>query len=260
MLTVLTFQLTSSALNTVIATQSVTVTQTTSKVVDSPARTLSAVQQAQDVIIVDFDETLFLRNSTEAYLDAIHPRPAGALFLLALKLIRPWRRLPKRLRKDELSKDWSLVLLATLFFPWTPFVWQRKAKRLARTYWNRPLLEAIARNPNAQVVVATLGFSWIVNPLLKHLPNEVSKKIEVPAVACGLLSGAGDRAIGKLKMTEKVLGKPALSKAVVVTDSATDMPLLNAVETPCLVQWPEAKYVPAMAEYSRAISTLRSKL
>ena len=243
-----------------IATQDFINQDIASKAINSPAGVIAAVQSAQNIIVIDFDETLFLRNSTEAYLDTIQPRPLGAILLFALKLVRPWRWLPKHLRADELSKDWIFVLSATLLFPWTPLVWQYKAKKLAQAYWNQPLIEAIARNPDARVIVATLGFSWIVNPLLKHLPEEVKSKVEVPSIACGLFSGASNRATGKLEMVRETVGDASLSKAIVVTDSATDMPLLGAVETPCLVQWPEAKYVPAMAEYSKAIAALKNRL
>ena len=242
-----------------IATQGAISQNIDLKAIDSPAGAIAVVESAKNIIVIDFDETLFLRNSTEAYLDTIQPRPLGAILLFALKLVRPWRWLPAHLRADDLSKDWIFVLSATLLFPWTPIVWKYKAKKLAQTYWNQPLIEAIARNPEARVIVATLGFSWIVNPLLKHLPEEVKPKVEVPSIACGLFSGASNRATGKLEMVRETVGDASLSKAIVVTDSATDMPLLCAVETPCLVQWPEAKYIPAMAEFSRAIASLRSK-
>ena len=236
----------------------IAIQEKTSKVIDSPADSIEAVESAKTPIVLDFDETLFLRNSTEAYLDAIYPRPLGAALLLALKLVRPWRWLPARVRKDEFSKDWFFVLSATLLFPWTPFVWRYKAKSLAKAYWNRPLLEAIAHNPDAQVIVATLGFSWIVNPLMKHLPNGVKGKVKTTAIACGLFSGASDRAKGKLAMVTEEVGEATLSEAVVVTDSMTDAPLLSVVKTPCLVVGPDAKYVPAMAEYLEAIAKLRS--
>ena len=148
--------------------------KTTLKAIESPAQAVEAVQSAnEEFIILDLDETLFLRNSTEAYLDAIYPRSLGFFYLLIMKILRPWRWLPAHLREPKLSKDWCFVTVATLLFPWTILVWRWKAKRLAQSYWNQDLVEAIARNPNAKVVVATLGFSWIVNPLLKHLPAEV---------------------------------------------------------------------------------------
>ncbi len=231
--------------------------KTSLKPISLPIQAVEAVQSATDsLIILDFDETLFLRNSTEAYLDTIYPRPLGAVCLLAVKFMRPWRWLPVHLRENVISRDWCLVLVATLLFPWTLLVWQFKAKRLAQAYWNQPLVEAIARNPNARVVIATLGFDWIVNPLLKHLPAEIALKVEQEAIVCRFWQGAADRAKGKLRMVTEAVGETSLAKAIVVTDSSTDAPLLAVVKTPCLVQWPEAKYIPAMEGFDAPLRAL----
>ena len=218
--------------------------------IDFEAQTLEAIQRAtaDQPIILDFDETLFLRNSTAEYLNSIHPKPLGAAYLLMAKAIRPWRWLPASLVNEDISMDWFLVVFATLLFPWTRLVWRRKAKRLAQSYWNGHLLCAIAHNPNAQVVVATLGFSWIVNPLLKHLPVELSQQFDRSVVACGFWRGAADRAKGKRAMVAEAIGEKALSQSVVVTDSNKDAPLLAAAEKPCLLKWPEAEYVSPMSD------------
>ena len=80
------------------------------------------------------------------------------------------------------------------------------------------------------------------------------------AIACSFWKGAGDRAKGKLTMVTEKIGEAALSQAVVVTDSSTDEPLLSAVKTPCLVVWPEAKYVPAIAEFFGALKQVSSRI
>jgi len=212
---------------------------------------IEAIRAANEdnLIIVDLDETLFLRNSTEEYLDAIYPRPAGALLLLGLKALKPWRLLPSRMRHDDMSKDWCLVVAATLLFPWTLLVWRSRAKSLAKRFWNQHLVQAMNANPNAEVVVATLGFDVIVNPLLKHLPVVLSKTVGPRnVIACHFWRGAADRAKGKLAMVREQLGHAALERAIVITDSTRDQPLLDAVETPCLVVWPDAEWKPAMAD------------
>ncbi len=211
---------------------------------------LSAVQNAgkDSPIIVDFDETLFLRNSTQAYLGSIYPRPLGAAFLIVAKAVKPWRFLPAPFKANNISKDWLLVLSATLLFPWTLLVWRRRAKALATTYCNQPLAQAIDRNTRAPIVVATLGFGFIVKPLIKHLPMVSIKTDRFQVVACRFWQGAVDRAAGKLKMMLAKLDESSIRKAVVVTDSATDQPILDAAATPCLIVWPEAEFVPAMAD------------
>jgi len=217
---------------------------------EPPEKAVEAIQTAgmNNPIIVDFDETLFLRNSTEAYLDSVYPRTAGAFFLMGLKALKPWKLLPARLRDDKVSKYWFLVVAVTLLFPWTLLVWRSRAKSLAEKQWNQPLVAALNANPNAQIVVATLGFDLILKPLLKHLPITLSASIENNVVACRFWQGAIDRAKGKCEMVTEALGAAAVAKAVAVTDAEHDAPLLAKVETPCLVVWPDAEYIPAMSD------------
>ena len=223
----------------------------TDKAVDSSAQAIESVQTAaaNNPIILDFDETLFLRNSTAEYLNAISPRPLGAAYLLIATVMQPWRWLPARWADEGTSKDWVLAALATCLFPWTLLVWQAKAKHVAETNWNGQLIAAIAQNPNAKVTVVTSGFSWIINPLLKHLPSEIAPKVANEAIACRFWQGLADRSKGNLDRTTESLGQQAVACAVLVTaNDQQNAALLSAVKTPCPVQWPEAEYVPAMAD------------
>lgn len=222
----------------------------TAQEMNSSMNAIDAIRTADEgsLVVVDFDETLFLRNSTEEYLDSIYPRQAGAFFLLGLKALKPWRLLPARMRDDKLSRDWCLVVAATLFFPWTLLVWRYRARSLAKVFWNQHLLQAMNANPKAEVVVATLGFDIVVKPLLKHLPAVLSGKFgEQNIIACRFWQAPADRAKGKLAMVSEVVGESALSRAIAITDSTLDQPLLDAVKTPCLVVWPNAEYIPAMS-------------
>ncbi|PZO20170.1 MAG: hypothetical protein DCF25_07060 [Leptolyngbya foveolarum] len=223
----------------------------TDKAVDSSTRAIESVQTAaaENPIILDFDETLFLRDSTTEYLNSISPRPLGAAYLLAAAVIRPWRWLPARWADKKISRAWVLAALATLLFPWTLLVWRAKAKHLAQAHWNDQLIAAIAQNPNARVVVASSGFSWIVNPLLEHLPSEVAQKVASEAVACRFWQGLADREKGSLDRMTKVLSQPEIARAVLVTaKEQQNTALLSAVKTPCRVQWPEAEFISAMAD------------
>jgi len=223
----------------------------TDKAVDSSTRAIESVQTAaaENPIILDFDETLFLRNSTAEYLNAISPRPLGAAYLLAATVIQPWQWLPGRRANEDSPMDWVLVVLATLLFPWTPLVWRAKAKHIAQANWNEQLLAAIAQNPNAKVVIATSGFSWIVNPLLKHLPSEVADKIEGKAIACRFWQGLTDRAKGTLARLSEKLDQQTIARAIVITaDPQQSAALLSAAKTTYWVQWPEAECVPPMAD------------
>ena len=219
----------------------------THKAVNTSARTIEAVQTAaaDTTIILDFDETLFLRNSTAEYLNMLGPRPLGAAYLLAIEVIRPWRWLNRWTAKD-ISADWFTVVLATLLFPWTWLVWRAKAKSMAAAYWNQDLMAAIAQNPNANVVV-TGGFSWIVNPLLQHLPDGVTRKIARGPVSTRFWQCFTDSVDSKLQKFTHTLGKSALSRAVFVTADSEDA-LLKKVKQSYAIRWPKAKHRPAMSD------------
>ena len=191
-------------------------------------------------IIVDFDETLFLRNSTAEYLNSLQPRLLGALVLKIINYLELWNWLPSPIR-GKTSRDWLRVMIATILFPWTIFLWQSKAKKLAHSYSNIKLLSALNKNSQASITVATLGFDFIVRPILRHLPLECDRLI-----ACRFWQGASDRAKGKLQMVSQVLGTEAVSRAVAITDSDNDRDLLSQVAHPCLVVWSEAQNVQPM--------------
>lgn len=92
-----------------------------------------------DPLIVDFDETLFLLNSTEAFLDSARPRFLGAFILRLLDLTKPWLLLPGP-RKQHVYRDWLRVLSVVVLMPWCVFSWRARAPRLGLKYWNQELL------------------------------------------------------------------------------------------------------------------------
>lgn len=193
-------------------------------------------------IIIDFDETLFLRNSTAEYLDSLRPRLIGLLLLKFLYSIQPWNWFPKPFRGSK-TRDWFLVVVSTILLPWTFLLWRRKAQKLAEEYGNQELIDAINKNRNASVTVATLGFNFIINPILKFIPIRYDT-----IIGCRFWQGAKDRRQGKLAMLQKCLSPDAIASATVITDSYEDMPLLQAVAKPCWVIWPEAKYIPPLKD------------
>ncbi|MEM7555601.1 MAG: HAD family hydrolase [Cyanobacteria bacterium P01_A01_bin.84] len=208
----------------------------------SISEVLNLIDKAPDSVpvLIDFDETLFLRNSTEEYLNSLQPRILGYLFLTLLSFLKPWNFLPSSL-KGDVSRDWMRVLLATIFFPWTIVLWQFQAKKLAQTHGNTILMEAIAKKTKTQIVISSLGFDFIIRAIAKHLPIKIDK-----IVACRFWGGGKDRSQGKLATITKALGKDVVESSMVITDSHHDLPLLNSSSIPCLFVWSEAKSVPAM--------------
>lgn len=208
-------------------------------------KAIDTIKNAIDktVIIVDFDETLLLRNSTAEYLDSLRPRFVGFILVIFLKLIKPWAWLPKPLRGDK-TRDWFLVVIPTILLPWTVLLWQKKAMLLAQNHGNTELIKAINKNSDSPIIIASLGFSFIINPILKHLPMGHDRLI-----SCGFWQGARDRSKGKLLMLGEALSESAIKKAIVITDSQDDLPLLQVVDQPCLVIWSLAKYISPFEDF-----------
>ena len=215
----------------------------------SESQAIDAIANADKntVIILDFDETLLLRNSTAEYLNNLRPRLIGFILLTVLKLIRPWKWLPAPFRGDN-TKDWFLVVVPTILLPWTLLLWQKKARQLAENHGNLELMAAVKSNNYSQIVFASLGFKFIISPILqqlplKHLVETDERKYLVNLVSCRFWQGAKDRNKGKLLMIQEALSNEAIASAIVVTDSKDDLPLLQVVKYPCLIVWSSAKYI-----------------
>ncbi|MGL5873054.1 MAG: haloacid dehalogenase-like hydrolase [Xenococcaceae cyanobacterium] len=202
----------------------------------SITETLESIESAgeDDCVIVDFDETLFLLNSTQEYFRTLQPRPLALVVLFLLKIIQPWHWLPGKF-KGEVSKDWLKVVIVTVLFPWTPIVWLWRAKTLAKRYTNTELKQALL-NCKAKIIIATLGFDFIVIPLLRQMPITTSE-----IISCRFWQGASDRVAGKRTLVKDKVGSSVMSGAIAVTDSIDDLPLLSAVAKPCLIVWPQVE-------------------
>lgn len=193
-------------------------------------------------IILDFDETLLLRNSTEEYLDSLRPRILGALLLKFLNQLQPWKWLPDAYDAKR-SRDWVRVVFATLLFPWNYFLWKFRARKLAIEYTNLELVESINNNSNLQPLVASLGFKFIINPVLRHIDLNISH-----CIGCRFWYGLQDRSYGKEELIKCQEPSVSISKTIVVTDSLDDQSLLSQVGFPLLTKWSLSKYVVAMSD------------
>ena len=186
-------------------------------------------------IILDFDETLLLRNSTAEYINSLRPRLLGFVLVKFLDVIKPWAWLPCPYRGYKV-RDWFLVVIPTILLPWTLLFWQQKAKQLAAEYSNTELISAVNSNVEATIIVASLGFKFVIDPILKYLPMKYDL-----LVSCRFWR-AGDRNLGKLLMMQEVLPLSQVKSSILITDSQDDLPLLQVVEQPCFVIWSLAKY------------------
>lgn len=214
------------------------------KVVDQQTA-LDAIKNAPEntSVIIDFDETLLLRNSTAEYINSIRPRLVGFILIIILKVFRPWVWLPKPFRGDKI-RDWFLVVIPTVLLPWTIILWQKKAVKLAQDHGNSEIIEAVNNNSNCPIIVASLGFNFIINPILQHLSIRYDR-----LMGCGFWQGMRDRSKGKLAMMQEALSESKIKSAILVTDSEDDLPLLEVVDQPYLVIWSLAQYVDPFSDF-----------
>jgi hypothetical protein len=209
--------------------------------------------ESPSCIILDFDETLWLRNSTELYLANLRPRFLAVPILLLIDILRPWIFLPGN-RKRHVYRDWIRVVVTSLILPWSLALWRGRAPGLAARWTNFELLEMV-RLQRRPLYVATFGFHAIVGPLLRHI--EPAAKL---CVFADFWSGHRVRRVGKKSLIQCSIGKEALERSVVVTDSADDTDLLDACGTPILIRWSEARYEAALANiYVPFMYTQRGK-
>jgi hypothetical protein len=206
----------------------------------TPETALAALQTHQGPILIDLDETLYLRNSTEDFLDSAWPQLPALLLLRGLDIIKPWRW-----TGGELTRDVWRVRLIRLCFPWIGRRWRQRVPELAASFTNRRLMAALTApgRPAEPPIIATVGFEPIVRPLIAALGLAQS-----PLVAARL-SGCADRLAGKLALSVAALGADTVQRALVLTDSDQDRALLDACARPLRVIWPQA-------HYQRAFSTV----
>ncbi len=207
-----------------------------------------------DLLVVDFDESLFLRNSTELFLDSARPAALAATVGRLIDFLKPWRFI-SRYRDGFAMADWLRVLCIVCLMPWIVWRWRQLAPALARTYLNPELATLLVQGRFRRIVVASHGFAFIIAPLLRAMP------IDAELVASPLWSGCLARARGKRALLEARYGAAAVAKATIVTDHARhDADILQVAARPLVVVWPEARYERAFARtYVPLVYTEKAK-
>ncbi len=200
-----------------------------------PGAALLAVAAHPHTVVVDLDETLYLRNSTEDFLDCAWPALPALCVLRALDVIKPWRWSGG----DSTRDIWRVRILRRLM-PWIDRKWRQRVWPLAARHGNRALLEAL-RQRSAPTVVATLGFLPIVTPLLAAFGLEQTTLVAMSG------TDFDQRRRGKLALLQAACGPELVGRALVLTDSLDDRELLAACAVPLRVIWPEARYRRALS-------------
>ncbi len=207
-----------------------------------PDPAIEAVLTHAGPVLLDLDETLYLRNSTEDFIDSAQPRLFALLAMRLLDFIEPWRWTGGSETRDV----WRVRCIVWLF-PWAQARWRTRVRVLAASAANTPLIDAVKQRAgmaNRQApIIATLGFQPIVTPLVAALGLPPQIKI----IAARLTTFA-DRRGGKLRLVVAALGNETVRRALVLTDSAQDDALLSACAQPLRTVWPRARFHPALSD------------
>lgn len=200
----------------------------------SPETAIVALLAYNGPVLLDLDETLYLRNSTEDFIDSAYPGILALLLMRALDVIQPWRWTGGEATRDV----WRVRTISTLL-PWTVRRWKQRVAELAARFTNLRLVTAL-KTPGMTPIIATVGFQPIVAPLVAALGLPQAR------IVAARLSTFADRRGGKLHLVMDALGDETVRRALVLTDSAQDLALLNACARPLRAVWPEAHALRAL--------------
>jgi hypothetical protein len=181
-------------------------------------------------VLVDLDETLYLRNSTEEFIGLAVPNIIAAYLLRILELAAPW----KFLGGNKCRDNWR-VLFVLILFPWTYLRWKNHCKVHVPQFINQPLRDSL-RAHSKHVVIASNGYQLLIRPMISafDLPGAA-------LVSCHLLRFK-HRRDGKLKLLDTAHDREFIAKALVITDSYSDADLLRVCKAPCLTVWRNALF------------------
>jgi hypothetical protein len=202
----------------------------------SPESTLAAVRAHEGPLLLDLDETLYLRNSTEDFLDCAWPGIPALLLLRVLDVLEPWQLTGGVDTRD----NWRVCVIET-FFPWTRWRWRAKVPFFADRYVNRELKTAVKARAEAAIIL-TIGFKSIVVPLVTAMGFADAKVIAARAYLFA------DRRKGKMSMAARELGPETVGRCLFVTDSVNDLEVLQNCARPMRTLWPKARYCRALSD------------
>ncbi|HDP35030.1 MAG TPA: haloacid dehalogenase-like hydrolase [Candidatus Hydrogenedentes bacterium] len=198
---------------------------------DATEQVLAALADADyDHLLLDFDHTLFLNNSTERFLDSLRPRlPAFLLVAASDWFVRAlaWFGVCDY----NAQRDFARVLVCALLMPWNHFIWSAAARRLANNSMNRKLVDALP--PDKPLVVLSYGFRHIIKPILD------AAGLEQAILICSRIAPRPEnlRATGKPAALEKYAPHCNPAQTLFITDSHDDDAVAALVKTARVVQW-----------------------
>ncbi len=191
-------------------------------------------------VLVDFDHTLFLWNSTEAFVDSTRPAFYTAILLKILGALAPWRMFGKH--GYFVWRDFFRMILCYLTAPWTGLVFRRRAGDIFHKQLNTELDRMLAGTPPENIVIVSFGFRHVIRELISGTRYE-----QATLVAPGLFESLRYRKAGKVEMLRDAGITPDPATDILITDSPIDDAdmLARLPGRGYVIEWPEANTQPA---------------
>ena len=194
------------------------------------------ISNTSEILILDFDHTLFLSNSTEEYLNFAYPRTISVFCLTFIDWFRPWNFLPG-VNKRFIYRDFIRVLIISILFPWTYLVYLTRTKKISHAYENLEIINIVKTRHWEKIVLASNGFEFIINPLLKQMNVD----FDIVIVSTFFPNKNNVRKVGKKKRLLNLLSSNELEKSTIITDNKEDEVMVDIVNELRLHRWPKEK-------------------
>ena len=180
---------------------------------------------------IDFDYTLMMASSTDAYLQSARPKLIFWPILKALGLFRPWV-----LRGENgvfLYRDAMRLGVLERLRPKLMADLEQRAAHLFETHKNEVLTMGLQAIPAHRIVIVSFGLTKVIKALVAQTPFKDSV-----IVASETDQLVDDRKLGKLGMLEKAGYFPNPTLDVVVSDSyRDDKDLLEFINHSFYIKW-----------------------
>lgn len=189
-------------------------------------------------VILDFDHTLWLGNSTELFLSSVCPRFYGVLLDKIAKKI--WYSFHDRL---PFELDQFRLLIISIFAPFTWLIWKNNTNKSIDIFWNDKLWDAVEKYDTRNIVIVSLGFKAVIDPILKAKFTILDDRPHL--IASGLFGTLKSiRTIGKVESIERKYVDIQWDKTIAVSDSLEDKLLLMKSKIGVHTYWNEPELRP----------------
>lgn len=191
-------------------------------------------------VIIDFDHTLWLGNTTEQFINIATPKlPCEILDKVVSKF---WDKNLGSL-KQKIARDHLRVLVLVILTPWNLYRWKLFCRKNINKYWNKDLYDTIDESGKNKLVIS-LGFNILIKKILNI---KLGSKFQMPLYASKLFDFSTN--IRKKGKVECIKDKVDLSQSYTITDSIEDKNLLINSHSGILHRWAEPIFEKQLGYY-----------